>query len=94
MKAGIFLFPAQFDGMTHGEVLNAALDYATTAERCGYDKAWVTEHHFIPYGICPSAVTMSGFMLGRTSRLRAGTAVSLLPLHHPVHPKADNGQRN
>ena len=41
--------------------------------------------HFIPYGVCPSAVTMSGFLLGRTTRLRVGTAVSLLPLHHPVH---------
>jgi hypothetical protein len=37
LKSGIFLFTAQFAGMTHGEVLNAALDYATTAERCGYD---------------------------------------------------------
>jgi alkanesulfonate monooxygenase SsuD/methylene tetrahydromethanopterin reductase-like flavin-dependent oxidoreductase (luciferase family) len=84
MQVGIFLFTAQFEGMTHGEVLTAALDYATTAERCGYREAWITEHHFIPYGICPSAATMASFLLGRTTRLRIGTAVSLLPLHHPV----------
>jgi alkanesulfonate monooxygenase SsuD/methylene tetrahydromethanopterin reductase-like flavin-dependent oxidoreductase (luciferase family) len=85
MKSGIFLFTAQFAGMAQGEVLTAALDYVTTAERCEYDGAWITEHHFIPYGICPSATTMASFLLGRTSRLRVGTAVSLLPLHHPVH---------
>jgi len=84
MQCGVFLFTAQFPGLSHGEVLNSALEYAITAERCGYADAWITEHHFIPYGLCPSAATMAGFILGRTSRLRVGTAVSLLPLHHPV----------
>jgi alkanesulfonate monooxygenase SsuD/methylene tetrahydromethanopterin reductase-like flavin-dependent oxidoreductase (luciferase family) len=84
MQSGIFLFTAQFAGMTHGEVLGSALEYAITAERHGYDDAWITEHHFIPYGLCPSATTMAGFILGRTNRLKVGTAVSLLPLHHPV----------
>lgn len=85
MKSAVLLFTAQLPGMTPSEVLNAAVDYATTAERCGYDEAWVTEHHFIPNGVCPSAVTMAGFLLGRTTRLRVGTAVSPVPLHHPVH---------
>jgi alkanesulfonate monooxygenase SsuD/methylene tetrahydromethanopterin reductase-like flavin-dependent oxidoreductase (luciferase family) len=84
MRCGVFLFTAQFSGMAHGEVLSSALEYAIAAERCGYDDAWITEHHFIPYGLCPSAATMAGFILGRTNRLRVGTAVSLLPLHHPV----------
>lgn len=84
MQSGAFLFTAQFPGMSHGEALGAALEYALTAERCGYSDAWITEHHFIPYGICPSAATMAGLILGRTSHLRVGTAVSLLPLHHPV----------
>jgi alkanesulfonate monooxygenase SsuD/methylene tetrahydromethanopterin reductase-like flavin-dependent oxidoreductase (luciferase family) len=85
MKSGIFLFTAQFPGMSHGAVLGSALEYALTVEQCGYDDAWITEHHFIPYGLCPSAATMAGFILGRTSRLRVGSAVSLLPLHHPLH---------
>jgi alkanesulfonate monooxygenase SsuD/methylene tetrahydromethanopterin reductase-like flavin-dependent oxidoreductase (luciferase family) len=85
IQCGVFLFTAQFPGMSHREVLSSALEYTTAAERCGYDEAWITEHHFIPYGICPSAMTMAGFLLGHTSRLRVGTAVSLLPLHHPVH---------
>lgn len=84
MQCDVFLFTAQFAAMTHSEVISAAVEYALTAERCGYDGAWITEHHFIPYGLCPSAATMAGFILGRTSRLKVGTAVSLLPLHHPV----------
>ncbi|MCS6926269.1 MAG: LLM class flavin-dependent oxidoreductase [Candidatus Binatia bacterium] len=66
-------------------MLSSALEYTVAAERRGYDEAWIIEHHFIPYGICPSAMTMAGFLLGHTSWLRVGTAVSLLPLHHPVH---------
>lgn len=84
MQCGVFLFTAQFPGLSHGDVFSSALEYAITAEQCGYDDVWITEHHFIPYGLCPSAATMAGFILGRTSRLRVGSAVSLLPLHHPV----------
>jgi alkanesulfonate monooxygenase SsuD/methylene tetrahydromethanopterin reductase-like flavin-dependent oxidoreductase (luciferase family) len=54
------------------------------AEELGYHDVWVTEHHFIRFGINPSALTASGFLLGRTRRLRVGTAVVLSPLHHPV----------
>jgi alkanesulfonate monooxygenase SsuD/methylene tetrahydromethanopterin reductase-like flavin-dependent oxidoreductase (luciferase family) len=32
-----------------------------------------------------SALTLPAFLLGQTKRLRAGTAVTLLPLHAPVH---------
>jgi len=47
---------------------------------------WITEHHFIPaVGVCPSSLTMAGFLLGHTQRLRVGTAVCILPLYHPVH---------
>ena len=45
---------------------------------------WLAEHHFVPYGVCPSAVTLAGLMLGRTRRIRVGTAVSVLPSAHPV----------
>jgi alkanesulfonate monooxygenase SsuD/methylene tetrahydromethanopterin reductase-like flavin-dependent oxidoreductase (luciferase family) len=65
MKSGILLFTAEFGGMTHGEVLNAALDYAATAERCGYDEAWITEHHFIPNGLCEARPCLGGDGLRR-----------------------------
>ena len=38
----------------------------------------------MPYGVCPSAVTLAGLLLGRTRRIRVGTAVSVLPNAHPV----------
>jgi alkanesulfonate monooxygenase SsuD/methylene tetrahydromethanopterin reductase-like flavin-dependent oxidoreductase (luciferase family) len=45
---------------------------------------WLAEHHFVPYGVCPSALTLAGVLLGRTARIGVGTAVSVLTTAHPV----------
>ncbi|MEM7287340.1 MAG: LLM class flavin-dependent oxidoreductase [Actinomycetota bacterium] len=66
------------------DVMRITLHQATEAERLGLHDLWITEHHFIPFGINPSAVTTAGFLLGRTERIRVGTAVALAPLYHPV----------
>jgi alkanesulfonate monooxygenase SsuD/methylene tetrahydromethanopterin reductase-like flavin-dependent oxidoreductase (luciferase family) len=44
----------------------------------------IPEHHFMSYGICPSAVTLAGYVLGVTRRVAVGTAVSVLSAWHPV----------
>ena len=54
------------------------------AERYEYDTAWLMEHHFTDYAIAPDTLTMAGFLLGATSRLRIGTAVTVAPFIHPV----------
>lgn len=84
MRFGAFLFTSQFDGLSESQVLDAALRYAEQAEDAGFDDLWVDEHHFIPYGVNPSATTFAAFLLGRTRHLRVGTAVVLLPQLAPV----------
>jgi alkanesulfonate monooxygenase SsuD/methylene tetrahydromethanopterin reductase-like flavin-dependent oxidoreductase (luciferase family) len=54
------------------------------AEEAGLHGAWVAEHHFIRYGVVPSAVTFAAMALGRTTRIEVGTAVSVLSAQHPV----------
>lgn len=71
-------------GPTPDAVFDLTLRQAERAEELGYHDLWVTEHHFIGFGINPSALTTAGFLLGRTRRLRVGTAVVLSPLLHPV----------
>ncbi|MBV9162569.1 MAG: LLM class flavin-dependent oxidoreductase [Pseudonocardiales bacterium] len=34
--------------------------------------------------ICPSAITLAGYLLGATRRIAVGTAVSVLSTQHPV----------
>jgi alkanesulfonate monooxygenase SsuD/methylene tetrahydromethanopterin reductase-like flavin-dependent oxidoreductase (luciferase family) len=65
-------------------VFELALEQVQLAESLGLHDAWVTEHHFIPFGINSNALTLAAFLLGRTSRLRVGTAVTLAPQYHPL----------
>jgi alkanesulfonate monooxygenase SsuD/methylene tetrahydromethanopterin reductase-like flavin-dependent oxidoreductase (luciferase family) len=84
MRVGVFLLAARFPGRTDEEVLAATVEAAVAAERAGFDDVWLAEHHFMSYGICPSAVTLAGYVLGRTERVDVGTAVSVLSTWHPV----------
>jgi alkanesulfonate monooxygenase SsuD/methylene tetrahydromethanopterin reductase-like flavin-dependent oxidoreductase (luciferase family) len=84
MRIGVFLLAARFPGQSDSEVLTAAVEAAVTAERAGFDDVWLAEHHFMSYGICPSAVTLAGYILGQTERITVGTAVSVLTVWHPV----------
>jgi alkanesulfonate monooxygenase SsuD/methylene tetrahydromethanopterin reductase-like flavin-dependent oxidoreductase (luciferase family) len=84
MRVGTFVLAAQFPGQGQGEALHRAVRSAEVAEEAGLDSAWLAEHHFVPYGTCPSAITLAALLLGRTRTLRVGTAVSVLPTAHPV----------
>ena len=80
----MFLLAARFPGQSDDEVLAATVQAAVAAERAGFDDVWLAEHHFMSYGICPSAVTLAGYVLGSTRRVDVGTAVSVLSAWHPV----------
>ncbi|WP_433221671.1 LLM class flavin-dependent oxidoreductase [Dactylosporangium sp. CS-047395] len=84
LQIDLFLLAGQFPSFTHAEALRAATNYAILAEQAGFDGVWLAEHHFSNYGTCPSAVTMAGYLLGRTTRLRVGTAAAILPTRHPI----------
>jgi alkanesulfonate monooxygenase SsuD/methylene tetrahydromethanopterin reductase-like flavin-dependent oxidoreductase (luciferase family) len=84
LRVGILLLAARFPGQSDSDVLTATTDAAIAAERAGFDDVWFAEHHFMSYGVCPSAMTLAAFVLGQTSRIAVGTAVSVLPVWHPV----------
>jgi alkanesulfonate monooxygenase SsuD/methylene tetrahydromethanopterin reductase-like flavin-dependent oxidoreductase (luciferase family) len=84
VKLGLFLLAGRFPGLTEGRALSGAVDAALTAEQAGLGSVWVAEHHFITYGVCPSAVAFAANVLGRTSRITVGTAVCMLSNRHPV----------
>jgi alkanesulfonate monooxygenase SsuD/methylene tetrahydromethanopterin reductase-like flavin-dependent oxidoreductase (luciferase family) len=84
VKLGLFLLAGQFPGLTEGAALAGAVDAAVAAEGAGLDSAWIAEHHFISYGVCPSAVAFAANVLGLTRRITVGTAVCMLSNRHPV----------
>lgn len=64
--------------------LSRTVEAAVAAERAGFDDVWLAEHHFMSYGVVPSATLMAGHLLAVTRRVRVGTAVSVLSNRHPV----------
>lgn len=84
MRIGVFLLAARFPGRTHTDVLESTVAAAVAAEEAGFDDVWLAEHHFMSYGVCPSAITLAGYVLGRTRTIGVGTAVSVLSTQHPV----------
>lgn len=63
---------------------------ALLAEELGYDTLWCTEHHFRHFGgMMPNPQLFLASIAGRTQRIRLGTAVSILPLHHPMRIAED-----
>ena len=84
MRFGLFLLAAQFPGQDHTTVLDSTVAAAVAAEAAGFDDVWIAEHHFMSYGICPSAITLAGYLLGATHRITVGTAVTVLSTQHPI----------
>lgn len=80
----LLMFTGPFIGTSEHAQLAGTVDAALAAEAENFDELWVGEHHYFE-AANPSAVSFAGYLLGRTSRIRVGTAAALLPLHNPVH---------
>ncbi len=60
------------------------LDFCLQAEPAGFDSIWLTKHHFSNYGLIPDPMVALSFMAARTTKVKLGTAVLVLPWHDPV----------
>jgi len=69
---------------TPGEVLANRLDFAVAAEAAGIDHYHVTEHHGTPLSVCPSPNLFLAALSQRTSRMRLGPLVYVLPAYDPL----------
>ncbi len=71
-------------GGTAGEALNRALDLARHAERWGFRRYWLAEHHNMP-GIASAATAVAiAHVAAGTSTIRVGSGGVMLPNHSPL----------
>ena len=71
-------------GVPDAEAVLATVARAEHAERLGYGRFWVAEHHAVP-GIASGAPAVLLAAVGaRTSRIRIGSGGVMLPLHQPL----------
>ena len=91
MKFGVmfdFRNPAQWR-RPDPAVYRSHLDEIVRLEELGYHNVWLTEHHFVEDGYNPSVLPLAAAIAVRTSRIRIGTFVLLLPFHNPVRVAED-----
>jgi probable F420-dependent oxidoreductase len=69
--------------------IDEAIEEAQLAEMHGFDSCFFGEHHQDHDGFLPSPLIVATAVAARTRRLRVGTSVILLPLHHPVRVAED-----
>ncbi len=60
------------------------LDLARHAERWGYNRYWLAEHHGMPGVASAATAILIGHVAGGTSRIRVGAGGIMLPNHSPL----------
>jgi luciferase family oxidoreductase group 1 len=71
-------------GQRPGDALRNSIDLAVHAERWGYRRHWVAEHHNMP-GVASSApAVLIAHLASATTTLRVGSGGVMLPNHAPL----------
>ena len=84
MNFGTFLLMQSPSARPSAEIFARGVEIAQAAESLGFLSIWLAEHHFSTYGYLSRPVQLATFIAAKTTRLRVGTAVIVVPLHHPL----------
>ncbi len=85
MRFGLFYQASEADGQTHAQRYAEMLELIELGDALGFDVAWLAELHFGgAFSLLSSPLMVVPAIAQRTRRIRIGTAVTLLPLHHPL----------
>jgi alkanesulfonate monooxygenase SsuD/methylene tetrahydromethanopterin reductase-like flavin-dependent oxidoreductase (luciferase family) len=87
MRFGLFggaAAPRSLDVAASAEGFFDFVETHVEAEALGFHSSFVTEHHFTGIGQVSATLTFLTFIAARTTRLRLGTAILVLPWHNPV----------
>jgi alkanesulfonate monooxygenase SsuD/methylene tetrahydromethanopterin reductase-like flavin-dependent oxidoreductase (luciferase family) len=84
MDFGVFMEQTRH-GSSQGEAFREMFALVDAAEAWGLDIVWLAEMLINPArSVLSAPLLVAGTVIGRTKRLRTGTAVQLLPLNHPL----------
>src|SRR5207244_4068513 len=85
MRFGLFYQASEAPGQTHADRYAEMFDLIALGDTLGFDVAWLAELHFGgAFSLLASPLMMVPVIAQRTRRIRIGTAVTLLPLPHPL----------
>ncbi len=70
--------------ITDSQNYRGFIDYVCEAEDLGFDSVFLVEHHFTGMDQVSASINLLTYLAAKTRRIRLGTAVVVLPWHHPV----------
>ncbi len=84
LNFGTFLLMQSPSAQSSTEMYARAVEHAQTAEALGFRNVWLAEHHFSTYGYVGRPTQLAAYLAAKTTTIRVGTAVIVVPLHHPL----------
>jgi luciferase family oxidoreductase group 1 len=88
LRSGLAVSVLDLVGMRGGEPAGVAIErsveLAQQAERWGYQRFWLAEHHSIAGLACSATSVLIGRVAGATKRIRVGSGGVMLPNHAPL----------
>src|ERR687889_1507293 len=72
------------EGGNAAQALARSLDLARHAERWGYNRFWLAEHHGMPGIASAATAVVIGHVAAGTSTIRVGAGGIMLPNHAPL----------
>jgi len=66
------------------DVYRAEIGFGEQAEALGFDSIWSVEHHFTDYTMCPDVMQFLTYFAAKSSKLKLGSMVVVLPWHDPM----------
>lgn len=89
MTFGLFFLNSVAPWKTDAEELRDGLEQIKVADQLGFHSAWIAEHNARKYGVVSSTSVYLAAAAAQTSNIMLGSAVSRLPLHHPLQVAED-----
>ncbi|WP_209123561.1 LLM class flavin-dependent oxidoreductase [Alkalihalobacillus sp. BA299] len=89
MTFGLFFLNSVAPWKTDAEELRDGLEQIKVADQLGFHSAWIAEHNARAYGVVSSTSVYLAAAAAQTSNIMLGSAVSRLPLHHPLQVAED-----
>ncbi len=84
LRFGVFLAPFHKPGINPTLAIQNDLELMQWLDRCGYDEAWIGEHHSAGSEIIASPEIFIAAAAERTRHIRLGTGVVSLSYHNPL----------
>jgi alkanesulfonate monooxygenase SsuD/methylene tetrahydromethanopterin reductase-like flavin-dependent oxidoreductase (luciferase family) len=83
VKIGLFSLFERFVGGAD-KAISEQLELIRYADELGFDEAWVGEHHFNDFSVCPSPSLLLSYLAATTKHIRLGAAGYLAPFYDAV----------